>query len=95
MNQKELIKEAQKHGWEKLEAVSGGVPFTILKKGEYELWFEGDCCNILKAEGIGHIGMGLMYLSKAKPNPDPWVIGLFGPIVGRWFSLKDNVFLDN
>jgi len=89
----ELIKIAQSCGWEKLQAVSVDGQFTILRKGKYELWLEGDVCNILKHDSYSHaIGLGMMELSKAKINSKPWIIG---PIVGRWFSLKANRFLFN
>ena len=91
MTQTELIKQAQHCGWEKLNAVTAGVDFIILRKGKYELWLEGDCCNVLE----NYTGRGFMFLSKAKINPKPWIIGLFGPIVERWFSLKDSIFLVN
>jgi hypothetical protein len=74
--------------------VNTGGQFTILRKGKYELWLKGDVCNILENDSYSHgMGRGMMYLSKAKVHPNPWVIGLFGPIVGRWFSLKANKFL--
>ena len=96
MTQKDLIDTAQGCGWQKLQAVNAGGDFIILRKGKYELWLEGDVCNILKEDSSSHaIGMGMMELSRAKINNKPWIIGLFGPIVGRWFSLKANRFLVN
>lgn len=93
MTQEELIERAQICGWELIGYESGINP--ILIKGKFELWIEGDICNILENDGDVGYGKGTMYLSKAKPNANPKIIGLFGPIVGRWFSLEDCVFLQN
>ena len=94
MTQTELIKQAQSCGWIKLKAVNTGGDFIILRKGKYELRIEGDCCNVLENDRHYGIGRGIMYLSKAKTNPKPWIIGLFEPM-GRWFSLKANRFLSD